>query len=152
MRAWFADNAAWIGLASVGMLVLGVILVPVLLVAIPEGYFVRPDAPPGSWRRRHPALRMAIRVGKDVAGVILIVAGVLMLLLPGQGILCILLGVILVDFPGKRAAELRIMRIDGVHRAIDAIRRRLGRAPLRLPPVDEPDTIGPERPSESDEA
>jgi hypothetical protein len=79
-------------------------------------------------------LRLAVRAVKDVTGFVLIVAGLLMLVLPGQGLLCVLLGVILIDFPGKRAAELRLMRIGGVHRTIDVIRAKFGRPPLRLPP------------------
>jgi hypothetical protein len=55
-----------------------------------------------------------------------------MLVLPGQGVLTILAGITLLNYPGKRRLELWLVRRPAIHRAIDWIRRRAGRAPLEL--------------------
>jgi len=72
-------------------------------------------------------------VVKNVVGWLLVGAGVAMLVLPGQGILTLLVGLTLVNFPGKRDLELWLVRRVPVRRALDWIRRRAGRPPLQLP-------------------
>ena len=52
---------------------------------------------------------------------------------PGQGILTILMGVMLVDFPGKHAAERWLLTRRGVLTAINALRGKLGKPPLLTP-------------------
>jgi hypothetical protein len=56
-----------------------------------------------------------------------------MLVLPGQGILTILIGISLLEFPGKRRLELAIVKRSSIRRAIDRIRQRSGTEPLNLP-------------------
>ena len=72
----------------------------------------------------HPALSLYFT---------LVLMGLAMLVLPGQGVLTLLIGISLLDFPGKRKLEKKIVRAPTVHRAIDAIRRRAGQPPLLLP-------------------
>ena len=48
-------------------------------------------------------------------------------------LLTILLGLTLVDFPGKRVLELALIRRDHVHRSLDWLRRRFGHEPLQIP-------------------
>jgi hypothetical protein len=71
-------------------------------------------------------------IGKSLLGYVFIAAGVLMLVLPGQGMLTILVGIILVDFPGKYRLERWIVTRRPVLRFINRLRRRAGRAPLVL--------------------
>ncbi|MBI4879427.1 MAG: hypothetical protein HY812_07165 [Planctomycetes bacterium] len=133
---WLRENAAlwwWLGAASLAMFVVGVLLVPLLAVRMPEDYFLRDGPPPASWRGRHPFLHLAARAGKNLLGALLVVAGVVMLALPGQGVLTILLGVSLLEFPGKRRLERRIASRPAVLGAINWTRAKLGKAPLRLP-------------------
>lgn len=52
-----------------------------------------------------------------------------MLVLPGQGLLTLLVGVGLLDFPGKRHIELRVVRNHHVLNAINWIRARTNQAP-----------------------
>ncbi len=133
---WLAAHGATTG-AIVGVslaLALGSTALMVFLIArmSPE-YFVAPTPPSGSWRSRHPVLRFATRVVKNILGAGLVLLGLAMLVLPGQGALTILVGVCLLEFPGKRKLELRIVRQRPVYRAINWIRIRVGRPPLVLP-------------------
>ena len=78
-------------------------------------------------------LRIASRAIKNLLGAALVLIGIAMLVLPGQGALTILAGVFLLEFPGKRRLELRIVRQRPVHLTINWIRARVGRPPLVLP-------------------
>ncbi len=46
--------------------------------------------------------------------------------------LTILLGIMLLDFPGKRGLELKLVRRQQVRRALDGIRKRFNQPPLLL--------------------
>ena len=104
-----------------------------VLVRLPANYF-HPSHGREFLAERHPVLRAAGVVAKNLAGVVLVVAGVIMSLpgVPGQGILTILLGVMLLDFPGKRDLETRIVRRPRVFGAINSLRAKFGRPPLVL--------------------
>lgn len=105
------------------------IAVPLLVVTMDARYFIR-DSDGGV--SLHPLLLLR-RVMKNIFGWLLLLAGIAMLVLPGQGLLTIALGVCLVDFPGKRSVELRIVRIRNVRRSINWIRKKADRPPLVLP-------------------
>jgi hypothetical protein len=76
--------------------------------------------------------RVPLLVLKNVAGVLLVLAGVLMLVLPGQGILTLVIGLLLVDYPGKRRFQRWLVSRRPVYRAINALRKRAHRPPLEL--------------------
>jgi hypothetical protein len=102
-----------------------------IVVRLPADYFARRHRPP-LFEGRHPALRIIARVAKNVLGLALVVAGVIMLFTPGQGVLTILFGVMLLDFPGKRAMERWLVRRPKVGAAINGMRARYGREPLKF--------------------
>ncbi len=131
MFEWLREHLWWTFALSLFILVGTVVLVPLVVARMPSDHFVRPETE--RWSRRHPLLRGALWVGRNLLGAVLVVAGVAMLVLPGQGILTILIGLIVLEFPGKRALELRLVRRPRVRRAVDWIRARAGRPPLLLP-------------------
>lgn len=133
MREWLADHETlllWMSGVSVLTLLAAVLLLPILLARMPADYFVRRVPPPESWRGRHPVVRLLLRVAKNTLGAALVLVGIPLVPLPGQGLLTILAGLALLEFPGKRRVELRIVRIPGVLRAVNWLRRRHGKPPL----------------------
>ena len=138
--AAFADDHAvllWaVGVFSAVAFVGGLLTLPWLVARIPEDYFAARRRPPPrrliSGKPRHPAAAWALRIGRNLAGLALILAGVAMLVLPGQGVLTILAGLILTDLPGKRRLERAVVRRPLVLRALNALRRRRGVGPLRV--------------------
>jgi hypothetical protein len=80
----------------------------------------------------HPVPGLALLVAKNVCGLILILAGVVMLVLPGQGMLTIVLGIMLLNFPGKYRLERRVARMRPVARSINWMRARAGHPPLKV--------------------
>jgi hypothetical protein len=101
------------------------------LARLPADYFVNPEARRRqAWR--HPVLHVLLVAGRNLLGYVLILLGVLMSLpgVPGQGLLTILMGVMLVDFPGKFRAERWLLTRPSVIGAVNKLRARLGRPPL----------------------
>lgn len=132
--AWAQANGALIGWSLAAGLVGffgSIIVVVVLLVKIPADYFARPPEP---WNARSPASHVVL-VLKNLLGVIVVAAGIAMLFLPGQGILTILIGVMLLNFPGKRRLERALVHRPGVLHAINKLRARFGKAPLEFEPI-----------------
>ena len=74
--------------------------------------------------------RIALIAGKNVLGWLLIGAGLAMLALPGQGLLTMIVGLVLVDLPGKRRLERSILCREAVFKRVNALRRRMRREPL----------------------
>jgi hypothetical protein len=124
---------AWLVVASVVGFVGSLIAIPVILVRLPPDYFdTRVER---RWLSgHHPVLRAAMMVLKNIAGLVLLFAGIAMLVLPGQGVLTILIGISLIDFPGKHRLEARIVRQPMILRGINSVRQRFGRPPLVLAP------------------
>ncbi len=123
----------WMIIASAVMFVGTLIVLPILIVRMPADYFLHRKPPPDSWRGQHAAIRLAVLFIKNVVGSVLLVAGLVMLAMPGQGLLAILVGLSLMNVPGKRALELRMIQIRPVLKAINWIRAKYGRPPLELP-------------------
>ena len=121
----------WLFALSLVSFVGSLIAIPWILIRLPPNYF--DERYPRAWlRNHHPILRLAAHVVKNAAGVIFILGGLAMLVLPGQGLLTIVIGVSLLDFPGKRVFERRLLSRPMVLQAINRLRQRFGRPPLAL--------------------
>nr|ALS89021.1 sodium:dicarboxylate symporter family [uncultured bacterium] len=124
-------------LLGVGMFIVSftvsLALVSFVLVKLPSNYFHSSHARQ-FWVDRHRAVRWSGLVLKNFAGLILIVLGVIMSLpgVPGQGILTILLGLIMLDIPGKRPLETRLVKQPKVLQSINRLRERFDKPPLIL--------------------
>ncbi len=126
-----------IGVIS-GVFFVGTLLaIPIILVRLPANYF--DERYPRSWMRdHHPVLRLIAHLAKNLVGAVFLLAGIAMLVLPGQGLLTILIGVSLLDFPGKRRLEARLVGQRSVLKAINAMRQRFARPPLTIAPREDP--------------
>ncbi len=78
-------------------------------------------------------IHMVGRGIKNIIGVVFLLSGFIMLFIPGQGILTILLGISLIDFPGKNRLLLRLLRSPRVNQLIHWCRQKTGRGPLLIP-------------------
>lgn len=106
-------------------------LVSFILVKIPADYFQ--DSEKDKFlANKSQFVRVLAIIGKNLAGVLLVVLGILLSLpgVPGQGVLTILLGIMLLDFPGRRRLERRIVSWPKVNNAINKLRRRFNKPPL----------------------
>ncbi len=131
--SWIQRHPQQLALASLATFVLALIALPIVVAALPEDYFVRDRRKPVRRGSVHPLAWRVLPVVKNVFGVIFILAGVAMLVLPGQGMLTILLGLGLTNFPGKFRLERRIVGQPVVRAGLNQIRRKAGRPPFRWP-------------------
>jgi len=133
MLNWFRAHDVlfkWLIGASVVMLVVSALVVGWVIVRVPADYFAREHPEGGPWAHRHPLIRLALIIGKNILGIVLVAAGILMLVLPGQGVLTILAGLFLLDIPGKHRLVMWIVRRPAVLSSMNWIRERAGREPL----------------------
>ncbi len=136
MMEWWQAHSGWIGWLTAASLVMffGTLLViPPLVARIPPDYFVRRRRERMLKSGRHPAIGYALLIGKNLIGAFFVLAGLAMLVLPGQGVVTILIGLLFLDFPGKFRLESKIVRQAPVMRALNWMRERAGRPPLIVP-------------------
>lgn len=124
----------WVVIAAVIMFVATLVLVPMILIRLPHDYFNRPHRDRTHDVTGHPALHLVFVVMKNLFGTIFILLGIAMLVLPGQGVLTIVVGLMLLDFPGKYEVELWALRRRSVRRAINWIREKADQPPLDVAP------------------
>lgn len=119
--------------ASVIGFIGSLIAIPFILVRLPADYF--DTRVPRHWMKdHHPVLRVIGLAAKNVIGAVFLVAGLAMLFLPGQGILTMLIGLSLMDFPGKQQLEAKLVGQSTVLSAINAMRKKFDKPPLMLAP------------------
>jgi len=133
----WGDGLWWLAGVSAVTFVGSLAVVPFLAARIPADYFSASRRGQTTWGRRHPVLRLAVMTAKNLLGLVLVAAGVVMLFLPGQGLLTIFLGVVLMNFPGKYRLERYIVSRGPVLRGVNWIRRRAGVEELRVDPEGE---------------
>jgi hypothetical protein len=128
MTVWTAVSGLLIFVVTFGM---SILLVGFVIVKLPANYFSShytsdflPDSP---WLVRWGAV-----IGKNLLGVFLVALGIVLSVpgVPGQGLLTILLGLIMLDIPGKRPLEARIIQRPAVLANVNALRAKYGKDPL----------------------
>lgn len=118
-----------LGITSVILFLGSVVLIPLIIAYLPKDYFTRTIKP---FNQLNP-LHMVGRVAKNLIGTLFLLSGSIMLFIPGQGILTILLGLSLIDFPGKRYLETRILNSPKAKLLIEWCRSKSGHEPLIIP-------------------
>lgn len=146
MLQWYDDLIEWLGqlswtqtaLLSLALFLVtfvgSIAIVTFVLVRLPATYFQTTHPRMFPWAESHPALRVLALIGKNVLGALLVLVGIILSLpgVPGQGLLTILLGIMLLDFPGKRRLELKLVRRASVLKTINRLRARFGKPALEL--------------------
>jgi hypothetical protein len=150
MRPWLDSSPWWVRIPEVFQqlltpgvvalsLILSVLLFVASLLAVP--WVVRRLPPDVLERQDMPALgsqqatfwRLTVRLGRNLVGAVLLLAGIAMLVLPGQGLLTIIAAIILLQVPGKWRLVRVVLGYAPVLRTVNRYRTRNGLEPLRLP-------------------
>jgi hypothetical protein len=148
MLAWLHEHETvvwWLFVLSIVSFFGTLIALPLVVARLPADYFAREH---GQVNRRHERLIVLRLLGallKNVLGLMFVLAGIAMLVLPGQGILTILMGLMLMNFPGKRRLERRIIQQPAVLRGINWMRCKAHQPPLEVPDAEA--RAIPDRPS-----
>ena len=113
--------------ASVALAVLSVAYASRVIATLPADHFVA----------ARPRVGFFTTLGRNLGALALIVLGVLMSIpgVPGQGLLTLLVGVLLLDVPGKRAFDRRLVARPRVLGLLNRLRARQGQPPFSPPPA-----------------
>ena len=109
-------------IASYGLIVIG-------MVKIPADYFSSTYVKEINLDN-HFSIRWAAFIIKNFIGFLLVIAGIIMIFTPGPGVPTILLGLIMMDIPGKRPLEARLIQRPMVLSAVNDLRARYNKPPL----------------------
>jgi len=112
---------------------LSLAIVSFIVVKLPADYF-KADHERKFWSGHHPAVRVLGLIAKNILGIVLVCLGIVMSIpgVPGQGILTILLGIMLLDFPGRAELERKIVSQPRVFKSINKLRQKFGKPGLVL--------------------
>lgn len=116
-----------LGIFSLATFVGSLIAVPWLIGRMQPDFFLTHWHKVETRHRRHPVAALLILIFRNSLGLLLLLAGVAMLVLPGQGLLTMLVGLCLMDFPGKRRLLERIVQNAQVQRGLNWVRRKRGK-------------------------
>ena len=131
---WFIDRPEVLigmGISSIFIFLISIIGISWFVAQIPEDYFLPLKRQPSKWQKQKPILRFAAIIGKNIIGLSLIIGGLLMLVLPGQGLLTIVTGLLLVNYPGKYKLEQKLVSMPSIFKALNWIRFKAKKPPLQ---------------------
>lgn len=118
----------WIGIISLIMFIASLFIIPFILKKMPDDYFINE-------KYHHITLESAteilIFILKNILGVLLILAGIIMLFTPGQGIISIIIGLFLMQFKGKYALENKLIQNDLTFNGLNWIREKSQTPPFK---------------------
>ena len=119
----------WGVIISVVSVIISYAGIVVGMVKIPADYFsssyIKNDH-----SNRHFSIRWGALIIKNIIGLILVIAGIIMIFTPGPGVPTILLGLIMMDIPGKRPLEAKLIQRPMVLSAVNDLRARYKKPPL----------------------
>ncbi len=134
LTEFFTPYLEWMGyvaIASLIFFVISLIFIPKIIAAIPSNYFMVKSQPHAV--TKSPITSLLLSVLRNIIGVFLIFCGLVMLLTPGQGVLTILAGIFILDFPGKFKLELFLVKKPGVLKTLNWIRRKQNAPDFLIP-------------------
>jgi hypothetical protein len=133
----FADYGhliTWVAVTSSFCFFASLLIIPVIICRLPDNYFLQLHKH-NTIMDKHPLLIIILRLLRYLFGTILLTAGLLMLFLPGQGLLTMILGLSLLDFPGKQKAVDALLQILSIQNTLNWIRSKGNKNPFHFPNV-----------------
>ena len=120
----------WFGSISLFIFLFSLLTIKWLVALIPEDYFINRKA--SKMRSSNPVLWYIVLIIKNVVGYSLVLGGIMMLVLPGQGVFTIIIGLMLSNYPGKYSIERKFIAIPSILKSINWLRQKSNKPPLNL--------------------
>jgi len=120
----------WFGSISLFIFLFSLLTIKWLVALIPEDYFINRKI--SKVRSNNPALWYIVLIVKNMIGYSLVLGGIMMLVLPGQGVFTIIIGLMLSNYPGKYAIEKKFIAIPSILKSINWLRNKSNKPPLNL--------------------
>ncbi len=122
----------WVAVISSFCFFASLLIIPLIIYRLPDDYFLHFHEH-NKMEDQHPLVFIFLRLIRYLFGALLLTAGLLMLFLPGQGLLTMILGLSLLDFPGKQKAVDRLLQIQSIQKALNWIRAKENINPFHFP-------------------
>lgn len=132
---WFEQHPSillWLGGSSLFIFIFSILGVSWLVSQIPETYFLHKNRQPQIWKSKFPLLRLITLMLKNIIGVLLIIGGLMMLVLPGQGLITLVTGFLFIDYPGKYKLERRLVASPLILKSLNWIRKKSNKPRLKI--------------------
>ena len=123
---------SWLAISSLFIFFFSIFIINFVIKIIPVDYFDSSKRELSPFKTSNPIIWLILFITKNVMGYLLIIGGILMLVLPGQGLLTILLGLIFSDYPGKYKLEKKLINIKPIYRYINWVRKKSDIEPIKL--------------------
>ena len=120
----------WLGTLSFTIFIFSLLTIKWLVALIPSDYFIKKNN--SEFRSNYPIFWLVSIIIKNLVGYTLIVGGILMLVLPGQGLFTIFVGLMLSNYPGKFYIERKFIAIPSVLRAINWLRKKSNTPSIKI--------------------
>jgi len=120
----------WLGSISFLVFIFSLISIKWLVALIPSDYFIEDKR--NKYQSSYPLTWLISIIIKNIIGYILIIGGILMLVLPGQGLFTIIIGLMLSNYPGKYFIERKFIAIPSVLKTINWLRKKSNKPPLEV--------------------
>ena len=126
------DLLLWLATVSFLVFIASLLLIPWIVTKIPSDYFTHPKRQKYLWDDQPKIVRYLFVFLKNKLGVMLVLGGFTLLILPGQGIVAIMIGLLIMDFPYKYRVESWIVKHPFVLKSINRLRKRAKQRPLEV--------------------
>jgi len=120
----------WLATISLFVFIFSLISIKWLVALIPTNYFIKKNMVKS--KKSYSFIWLISVIVKNLIGYTLILGGLLMLVLPGQGLFTILMGLVLSNYPGKYNIERRFISIPSVLRTVNWLRKKSNKPPLEI--------------------
>lgn len=126
------DLLLWLATVSFLVFIASLLLIPWIVTKIPSDYFTHPKRQKYLWDDQPKIVRYLFVFLKNILGVMLVLGGFTLLFLPGQGIVTMMIGLLIMDFPYKYKVETWIIKHPVVLKSINRLRKRAKQRPLEV--------------------
>ena len=123
-------NIILLGTISFVIFVFSLISIRWLVALIPSDYFINRES--SKFKLTYPSLWLVSIIIKNILGYTLIIGGILMLFLPGQGLFTIFVGLLLSNYPGKYYLERKLIAMPKIYKTVNWLRKKSNQPPLKI--------------------
>jgi ABC-type transport system involved in multi-copper enzyme maturation permease subunit len=123
----YQDIFIWLGIISLITFIASIVLIPLVIKRMPVDYFTNVayhtiDV--------SSVYKLTMFLIKNMIGLVLIIAGIIMLITPGQGIISIIIGLFLMQFKYKYKLEQKLIANDMTFKGLNWIRKKSNQKPF----------------------
>jgi len=135
-----------VAIVSLAVCVLGVVTAPFMVARLKKDTFTQERMRRVEAARARRGHSRGVWLARNIGGSVVILVALPMLIGPGQGVLTLVLGLVILDTRWKHRLVLRLTRPSVVRRGLNGLRRKMGREAFVFDGDAPPGEDGPRQP------